>query len=229
MTGKSALLFDLDGTLVDTDSLHLRAYEELLANYGRTITTQEYKSRIMGAPNNVIMEYLFPELSLDYHLSIAERKETIFRGLVRDLEPTLGLTGLLEWADSKAIPMAVVTNAPRLNAELMLTGIRLEHLISRLIIGEELARGKPDPLPYEMGLKLTGANAASSIAFEDSLSGVRSASSAGLFTYGVTTSLPPDRLIEAGANKVIDNFTDAHLWEHLRSLADGTTVKQGSR
>ena len=225
MTGKPALLFDLDGTLVDTDSLHLRAYEELLANYGRTITVHDYKSRIMGAPNDAIMEYLFPDLLLDEHLSIAYRKETIFRGLVRDLEPTAGLLQLLRWADANSVPTAVVTNAPRLNAELMLAGIRLEHLIPRLIIGEELARGKPDPLPYEMGLKLAGANAANSIAFEDSLSGVQSASSAGLFTYGISTSLPRDRLVQAGANYVIDNFNDAYLWEHLQKLVFGTAVK----
>ncbi|KMN84072.1 HAD hydrolase-like protein, partial [Chromobacterium violaceum] len=60
-----SLLFDLDGTLVDTDILHFGAYQTLLADHKRSITMQIYKERIMGAPNDAIMRELFPDLSKD--------------------------------------------------------------------------------------------------------------------------------------------------------------------
>lgn len=88
---------------------------------------------------------------------------------------------------------------------------------SHLVVGDELARGKTDPLPYLTGLRLTGGAAVGAVAFEDSLSGVRAAVAAGITTIGMLTSLSEQTLREAGAGSVARNFADERLWEALNS------------
>ncbi|MNV82661.1 Phosphorylated carbohydrates phosphatase [compost metagenome] len=108
--------------------------------------------------------------------------------------------------------MCVVTNAPRLNAEHMLTGMGLGSRFEHVLVAEELARAKPDPLPYLTGLQRLQATASAALAFEDSLPGVRAASSAGIFTVGIATTQTAERLHAAGAGLVIDDFNDPRLW-----------------
>ena len=87
-----------------------------------------------------------------------------------------------------------------------------------LIIGAELARAKPDPLPYRTGLERLGASADRALAFEDSLPGIRAASGAGIPTYGIRTGHPDAALLGSGAIAAIDDFTDAGLWKRLEAL-----------
>src|ERR1700704_7212002 len=96
---------------------------------------------------------------------------------------------LLALADRASIPMVAVTNAPRLNAEMLLSGLGIADRFKDLVIGDELPHGKPHPMPYLEGLRAVGAAPKASVAFEDSRSGVQSASSAGIATIGIRTSL----------------------------------------
>jgi beta-phosphoglucomutase len=80
------------------------------------------------------------------------------------------------------------------------------------VIGAELARAKPDPLPYLIGLERAEAVASRSLAFEDSLSGVRSAAAAGLAVVGMTTTLDSRILLDAGATLAASDFTDPRIF-----------------
>ncbi|HVT51362.1 MAG TPA: HAD-IA family hydrolase [Dongiaceae bacterium] len=217
-TRNGALLFDLDGTLCDTDRLHFGAYCTLLKDFGRSITLEHYKARIMGAHNDVIMREMFPDLDVARHRALADRKEALFRDAIVTLEPTPGVSALLDWADAKGVGVAVVTNAPRANAEMMLKGLGLDRRIGTVVLGEELPRAKPDPLPYATALERLGAGADHALAFEDSLPGIRSASGAGVATYGIRTGHPDDALLGAGAIGAIDDFTDRGLWQRLAAM-----------
>ena len=112
----------------------------------------------------------------------------------------------------------MVTNAPRANAEAMLAAAGLAARLPLLVIGEELPRAKPDPLPYQEAMRLLGVTPARSVAFEDSGSGLRAARASGAHVFGLTTGLAPDALRQAGAHKVIADFTDPALWAHLEQL-----------
>jgi phosphoglycolate phosphatase len=122
---------------------------------------------------------------------------------------------LLDIADRADIPMVAVTNAPRLNAEMLLSGLGITRRFTAIVIGDELAHGKPHPMPYQQGLRLAGADARSSIAFEDSRSGVQSASAAGIATIGMRTSLSHDDLIAAGAVASARDFDDRELTDRV--------------
>lgn len=207
-----ALLFDLDGTLTDTDKLHLLAMQQLLLEEGRVFTEAEFDAHVSGRANADLCRYLFPDRPVSEHQLFAERKEARFRALSPTLQPTAGLLRLLEHAEHRRIGVAVVTNAPRANAVHMLGAMGLEQRFAHVLVAEELPRAKPDPLPYLTGLERLQARATHSLAFEDSVPGVKAASGAGIFTVGLSTSQRPEALLEAGAQLVVKDFDDERLW-----------------
>jgi HAD superfamily hydrolase (TIGR01509 family) len=214
----SALLFDLDGTLVDTDAEHLAAFQRAFAPHGITLDRAQYVASIMGASNEMIGQTFLPHLPHDLRERTLAAKEQAYRDGLGDLQPITGVAALLDHADARGLRLAVVTNAPRANAELVLAAIGLAERLPIRVIGGELARSKPDPLPYLTALERTGANAEHSIAFEDSLSGVRAAVAAGLAVVGITTSLESARLIEVGAVFAAADFTDPRIFELIDAV-----------
>jgi HAD superfamily hydrolase (TIGR01509 family) len=213
-----ALLFDIDGTLSNTDPLHIRAFNAMLTREGRaTLSHADYFRQVMGRANLDIFRDFFPERSATEQKALADGKEAAFRDLARsELVPTPGLMQLLDQADAAGLTMAAVTNAPTPNAELMLTGLGIRQRFRTIVIGDELPRGKPDPLPYQLACERLGVEPARCLAFEDSRSGVQSASRAGVLTLGVMSSLTEDDLVKAGAFFSIRDFLDPRLLPLIR-------------
>jgi HAD superfamily hydrolase (TIGR01509 family) len=211
-TAKRALLFDIDGTLADTDALHMDAFNQVLAPFGHVFDHARYTDELQGFANVSIRERFLSDQPLPRQAEVMEDKERIFRALAAArIQPVAGLMALLDRADSAGVPMAAVTNAPRTNAELLLNGLGITHRFKAIVIGDELAHGKPHPLPYLEGLRRLGADAKASVAFEDSRSGIKSASSAGVATVGIRTSVAHDDLIAAGATVTAQSFDEPDL------------------
>jgi HAD superfamily hydrolase (TIGR01509 family) len=217
----TALLFDLDGTLVDSDADHLIAFQKVLAPYGIELDRARYTAEIMGASNAMIGERFLGPLSDEEREAVFEAKERTYREGLGALQATAGAAELLAYAQANDLPCAVVTNAPRANAEVVLAAIKLHERLPILVIGGELARSKPDPLPYLTALELTGASAAQAVAFEDSLSGVRAAVAAGIAVVGITTGLSAERLIAEGAVFATKDFHDRRIYELIESRRGG--------
>ena len=165
---KTALLFDLDGTLVDSDAEHLVAFQRVFAPHGIELDRSEYAANIMGASNDMIARHYLSHLPPHEQAAALDAKEAAYRDGLGDLEPILGALALLDYADRRGLKRAVVTNAPRANAEKVLAALGVGQRLPILVIGGELARSKPDPLPYLTALERTGALAPHSLAFEDS-------------------------------------------------------------
>ncbi|MBV1705037.1 MAG: HAD-IA family hydrolase, partial [Hyphomicrobiales bacterium] len=140
-----------------------------------------------------------------------DAKEASYRARLGRPTPTRGATALLDWADARGLATAVVTNAPRANADVVLEALGLARRFPEVVVAEELARGKPDPLPYLTALERLGAAAAKSVAFEDSLSGIAAALGAGLAVVGITSGLTAERLVAAGATLAAADFADPRV------------------
>ncbi|PMY64449.1 MULTISPECIES: HAD family phosphatase [Pseudomonas] len=215
----NALLFDLDGTLTDTDQLHLLALQQLLLEEeGRVFTQEEFAAHVSGQANANMCRYLFAQRSVAEHEAFADRKEVRFRQLSPRLTPMPGLLRLLDFARERGIGVCVVTNAPRANAEHMLDVLGLGDRFNSVLVAEELPRAKPDPLPYLTGLECLGASAEAGIAFEDSIPGLTAAVGAGVFTVGLATSQSPEVLLAAGAHLVVEDFNDPRLWAVIERM-----------
>jgi HAD superfamily hydrolase (TIGR01509 family) len=215
----AAILFDLDGTIANTDPIHYQAWRERLIDYGMDIDETFYKSRISGRTNPQIIKDLLPQLSLEEGIKFADDKESLFRQKAREiLKPMDGFTELIAWTDTHKLQRALVTNAPKLNVQFMLEVLDIQKIFDIVVLGEDCVAGKPDPAPYKESLKQLGITAEQAIALEDSPSGIRSAVGAQIPTIGVTSTHDPKVLLAIGAFMTIPDFTDLPLWTHLNSL-----------
>jgi HAD superfamily hydrolase (TIGR01509 family) len=207
-----ALLFDIDGTLTDTDALHLEAFNEVLGPHGHVFDHARFTKELQGFSTASISERFLAGEPPEHQAAIMAEKEQAFRRLVAGrIQPLPGLMALLALADRTNVPMVAVTNAPRLNAEMLLSGLGIVDRFKTLVFGDELPHGKPHPMPYLEGLRAVGAVAEASVAFEDSRSGVQSASSAGIATIGIRTGLNHNDLVAAGAVMTARTFDDPEL------------------
>ncbi|PXA97383.1 haloacid dehalogenase [Nostoc sp. 3335mG] len=212
----AALLFDIDGTLVESDPLHLEAFNRAFAPYGHSFDRERFGRELQGLANEAIGARFLPDETPDRQWEIMMSKEALFRELASGgVEPVHGLFDLLDWADELGLPMIAVTNAPRPNADLLLDSIGARGRFRDVVIGDELEHGKPHPLPYLEGLRLLGADPANSVAFEDSRTGIRSATSAGIATIGMATGLEPAQLVEAGAVLGARDYEDRTLLDFV--------------
>lgn len=214
-----ALIFDMDGTLVHSDPVHLQAFAEILTPEGVTVDEHVYRSSIVGYTNEAIFAALLPHRNVEEHEAFADAKEATFRRLALDLKPLDGLIDLLDWAEARGIKTALVTNAPRLNADHMLDLLGLMERFPVQITIDQVARGKPDPLPYLTALERLGVKAEDAVAFEDSPSGMKAAKGAGLFSFGVLTGLSAQEMRAVGADATIEDFHASALWDVLNSRA----------
>lgn len=214
-----ALLFDLDGTLADTDPTHYQTWKDVLQGYGLEIDPAFYKANFSGRLNLEIIQDLLPHLSLEEGQALSDRKEAEFRDRASELTPMPGLVNLLQWMDERHLKRAVVTNAPAENAQFMLRVLKLEAVFPLVVLGEEVAFGKPDPMPYQVALTRLSVKAEQAIAFEDSPSGIRSAVGAGIPTVGIASTHDPELLTTLGAQLVVPDFADDALLNWLQISA----------
>lgn len=209
-----ALLFDLDGTMLVSDPIHEAVFRELWIERGLPTPEGFYLARIHGRQNqDIFREFLPDEPDIQ---GLHERKEAMFRDRLPRPYPAMpGLAALVHRAVAEDWPRAIVTNAMRRNAEAMLEAIGLADAFETIVIGEECARGKPDPAPYLEAMRQLGVAAGDCIAFEDSPAGVHAAVAAGAYTLGIRSALDDDTLRAAGARATLEDFADPALSAHL--------------
>ncbi|MGK7890985.1 MAG: HAD family hydrolase [Leptolyngbyaceae cyanobacterium] len=212
-----AILFDLDGTLTNTDALHFQIWREFLLNYDLDIDREFYDQKFSGRLNQDILVEILPQMSLEEAIALGVEKEAEFRNRAGEvLVPLPGVLSVLDWIEAQNLKKAVVTNAPRQNALFMLEAIKVAHRFPLVIIGEEVEFAKPHPLPYLTALENLGVAADQAIVFEDSPTGVTAGVKAGVFTVGVASTQAPEDLQALGANVVISDFTDPVVMDLLR-------------
>jgi len=224
-----AVLFDIDGTLLNSDALHLAVFQDVLQeegfNGGDRIDEAFFMRHISGRQNAQICAALFPDWPVDRGVAFSARKEQRFRELAAAKLPALvtpGLHALCAALAAQGVRCAAVTNAPRANAELMLgaigavAGKESLSFFSPLIIGDECSHAKPHPEPYLAAMRLLGVEAENCLAFEDSPSGAAAAVAAGTQTVGITSTQTAEKLEEAGCSIAIRDFEDPGLAALLR-------------
>ncbi|XP_062233805.1 haloacid dehalogenase-like hydrolase domain-containing protein Sgpp isoform X2 [Phragmites australis] len=224
-----AVLFDIDGTLCDSDPLHHVAFQEMLLeigyNNGVPIDDEFFIKNIAGRSDVEAAQNLFPDWELEKGLKFLEEKEAKYRSLAKErLEPVKGLGKVVQWVKDHGYKCAAVTNAPRINAELMISLLGLSDFFQAVIVGGECEKPKPAPYPYLKAIKELQVSAEHTFIFEDSASGIRAGVAAGIPVIGVATRNPEKSLLEAGATLLIKDYEDPKLWAALEEI-DGMEAK----
>lgn len=217
-----AVLFDIDGTLCDSDPIHYYAFREMLQeigfNGGNPITEEFFIATVAGKHNDDIALDLFPD-DRERGLKFVEDKEAMFRRLAAEqLKPLNGLDKVRKWIEDRGLKRAAVTNAPRPNAELILSKLGLSDFFHAVIIGDECEHAKPHPEPYLKGLEALKASKDHTFIFEDSVSGIKAGVAAGMPVIGISTRNPEDLLMGAKPAFLIKDYDDPKLWAALEEL-----------
>jgi HAD superfamily hydrolase (TIGR01509 family) len=213
----TGLLFDLDGTLVDTEDTHFEAFREVFGDLGIGLDRPAYTARIMGHPSQAIAASFLPHMPPAEGMKVMAHKEEVYRGRVGGAKPTAGTHALLDYADRRGVKYALVTNAPMANAVAVLDAVGLRKRFTAVVSADDLAHSKPHPLPYLHSLERLGAKAVHSVAFEDARSGARAAVAANIPLVGITSSLDAATLTDLGATIAVRDFADPAVRELLET------------
>src|ERR1700760_3706069 len=121
-----ALLFDIDGTLTDTDALHIQAFNHILGPHGHIFDRARAAKELLGFSNAALAERFLPDEPPERRVAIMAEKEAAFRErALGQIHPLRGLLALLALADRAGTPVVAVTNAPRANADMILAGLEI--------------------------------------------------------------------------------------------------------
>ncbi|MDR1827374.1 MAG: HAD-IA family hydrolase [Methylobacteriaceae bacterium] len=213
-----ALLFDFDGTLANTDPIHLAVFKELLAPQGIVVDAPYFRKNIAGGSNKELFKRYFPGIGDEEAMAMSEAKEQMFRDRVGDLKPISGLHECLDWAREQGLKTALVTNAPISNINHLLPVLNLTDVFDIQITGNDNLPGKPSPVPYLTALQRLDIAPGEAVVFEDTHTGIVSGVAAGIFTFGLMTTHPLAELEASGADAVIRDYLDPMLWTMLARM-----------
>ncbi|CAL8471098.1 g10640 [Coccomyxa elongata] len=208
------VLFDVDGTLTDSDPLHFKAFQDILTQYnykgynnGEPISREFFDEHISGGHNILLSKFLWPDRDQEWRDNFSDEKEALFRKYADSvLERVPGLTEFIAWIDERGLKKAAVTNAPRENARVMLAALGLGEYFDIVVLGEESARPKPHPDPYQDALKALGLQPHEAIICEDSPSGTAAGVAAEVPVVGILTSQAKERMLKAGVSLTVTDY-----------------------
>ncbi len=214
-----AILFDMDGVVVNTRLAVTTFWRQVAADHGRSLTLKDLDQWVYGCPANETLDALFPHLS-------ESRKKTIFQALQAAEQQAVyqevsGVVALLRTLHLSQIPTALVTGAQRWKVEAVLSQLGLSGLFAVQVSAEDIERGKPDPEGYLRAAHLLKCPVSSCIVFEDAPGGVQAACSAGALCIGVCEDMHTSPLLEAGARYVIPDFTTVTVQRSPSNIEQG--------
>ncbi len=217
-----AVIWDVDGTLVDTGEMHFAAWERMAAEMGRPFTRADFAATF-GRRNPEIIRYLFRHDFTEAEVAdIGERKETYYRSAAESGVPLLpGVQVLLDGFRAKGAKQAIGSSAPRGNLDLILRLTKTHDYFGAVVGMEDTRRGKPDPEVFLVAAERLGVPPVRCIVLEDAIAGVEGAKAGGMKCVAVTVAghHPAAKLAAAGADRVVGTFTEVTAAEVLALVA----------
>ena len=205
-----AVVFDMDGVIVDNMEYHKKAWGVFLKKYAPDVELEGF-SRHFGKVNKDLLKIVFKrEVSAREEARFGEEKEAIYREIYTDhIVPTAGLVDFLNSLKKNEVKMAVATAAPRVNMDFVFEMTGLREYFDVLIDASEVMKGKPDPEIYLKAADKLNCPPESCIVFEDSMPGIEAAQNAGMKVIALATSHPAERL--QSAERVVKDFTEIRV------------------
>lgn len=217
---KYAAIFDMDGTLVDNNPYHFKAWKELFEQYNRVeVTTDLFNEKISGVPGMVIMRNFFGDDYNEEQMKAMFQEKTVrYRDIyLPSMAPINGLERLLHELKNSGVKLAVASSATTSNIDFVLNNLSIKSMFDTIVDGPRVSKPKPNPQIFLKAADDLGIKPEHCIVFEDSLSGVKAANAAGMKVIGITTSHMADELHPV--DMVINDFAD--ITEHqLAALFD---------
>ena len=190
MSNDLAVIFDMDGVLVDSYRAHFESWRAVAVEEGLSVTEEEFATTF-GRTSREIIAALWGEdcYTLDEVLALDDRKEAVFRDIVRDDFPAMpGAVELLEALAAAGFALAVGSSGPPDNIELVLDQLACRGLFGATITGMDVTRGKPDPQVFLLAAEALGIGPPRCAVVEDAPAGVAAANAAGMTAIGLAST-----------------------------------------
>ena len=201
-----ALIFDMDGVLIDSEPAHKLAKERAFARFGVTLPEAVYE-QYKGRPDATMMGEVVPSLSaiaVDVQ-EMLRLKHQEFEAVEHMARPIEGAAEFVRWAKT-SYRIALATSATRRNREAALVLLGLTDGFDFIVDASGFSRPKPDPEIFQIALRGLQADPTRCLVVEDSLAGVIAGKAAGCRVAAITTSFKEELLREAGADQVVHDF-----------------------
>ena len=202
MSTVRAVLWDMDGTLIDSEEFHWISWRDTLQKEGVPITREQFLATF-GQRNDSIIPQLLGTMATPERIEkISTAKEKLYRDLVRrhGMKPLPGVAVWLERLHETGWLQAIGSAAPCANIEVVLEALSAAHLFQAIVSAEDVQHGKPDPQVYLVAASRLGALPERSIVVEDAVAGVQAARRAGMRSIGVNRNgkqLPADIVVQS--------------------------------
>ena len=205
-----AVLFDMDGVIVDSEPLWSKAEEQLLARRNLRYSPQ-LKTAMMGLDSSEAVGFLIKHYDLKESVGdvVAERNQLIadlFRQFLRPIPHALRLVRSVQAAEMKT---GLVSSSPKKLVNLALSRLNITKLFDLILSGDQVARGKPAPDIYLTAARELGMNHENCLVIEDAPHGVAAAKAAGMCCLAISTSVSESELGEA--DRVVKGFAGVDL------------------
>lgn len=209
-------LFDLDGTLVYTDSLYVNVWNHLLKPFGINVDSELYKTYIYSNSDSYVFKTLLSDVKYD-ETALSSDKERLFLDHIQHIELVERSIDTLRFIKHRGHKIAVVTNNNRRTAETILKYTGLACFVDTLVIGDECEFPKPSPHPYQEAVRRLGLTHSKCIVFEDSKNGIISGKGINpLRVIGISSTETKDTLIQYGADTIIRDYSEFSMEDALR-------------
>ncbi|MFT5218449.1 MAG: HAD superfamily hydrolase (TIGR01509 family) [Planctomycetota bacterium] len=209
-----AILFDHDGTLVDSEPEHHQMWIRILQEFGVSLSHEEYKKHYAGMPSDANARNLVAKFQLDISaVELFEKKNNVTRDyLSHGAFPLMpGAQVALDNLHDSGFKLAVVTGAGREGIDSTIRGHTLEKYFSAVVCKDDVEHSKPAPDCYLLALKQLGLSASQAIAIEDTEHGVASATQAGIRCLAVPNEMSAEHDF-AAASKIFTDLDSARQW-----------------
>jgi HAD superfamily hydrolase (TIGR01509 family) len=188
MNRSKAVLWDMDGTLINSEELHWIAWRETMANEGIVITREQFLSTFGQRNDSIIPVWLDAAAAPERIERIGQAKEKRYRHLVREQGITFepGVANWLRRLNREGWQQAIASAAPRANVDAVLEVLSANHTFQGMVSAEDVHRGKPDPEVYLLAAARVSVPAERCIVVEDAVAGIEGARRAGMRSIGVS-------------------------------------------
>lgn len=202
-----AVIFDMDGVLVDSHPIHKKAWRRFLDSVGKEVDERSLAFILDGRKKEDILRHFLGELSPEELRRLGHEKELLFREEARaELRPVQGVEKLLDGLSRAGIKLGVASSGSDSRVQFVLRQLHLLDYFAAIVAGDDVPAGKPHPAIFQLTSQKLNVAPEQALVFEDSVSGVKAAKAAGMRCVGIAESSRAASLLEAGADHVIDHF-----------------------
>lgn len=201
-----AVVFDMDGVLIDSHPAHRTAWQQFLSLMGKDVSEVELAYILDGHRRSEILRHFFGDLDETDLQEYGRRKDDIFRGLEYEIKPVRGALDFIECLNRRGIALAIATSASEIRTFSTIERMGLGGRFEAVITATDVSEGKPHPAVYRLACERVGIQPDQALAFDDASAGVLAATSAGMRCIGVASNGVSNNLIKAGAEQVIQHF-----------------------